>query len=89
MKKLSSVRFSLVYTDSFLMFVLCCFTKVDNKEMWLEWGSTVDDGSVVVTSRININHAEEWITKPLRFYILGNSCVSVCDRLAEKEPVAN
>ncbi|XP_028669962.2 DNA-3-methyladenine glycosylase [Erpetoichthys calabaricus] len=40
--------------------------------------------AVVSASRIGIGYAEEWTTKPLRFYVLGNRCVSVADRQAER-----
>jgi DNA-3-methyladenine glycosylase len=36
----------------------------------------IDDFTVGVSKRINIDYAEEWIDKPWRFYIEGNSYVS-------------
>ena len=44
---------------------------------------------VVVSARIGIDsYGEEWAKKPLRFYILGNKCVSVRDKHAEKDMIA-
>ncbi|XP_067671509.1 uncharacterized protein [Haliotis asinina] len=52
--------------------------------IWLEEGEKVPVAKMVVSKRININYAEEWKDKPLRFYELGNRCVSVRDKEAEK-----
>ncbi|XP_046544346.1 DNA-3-methyladenine glycosylase-like [Haliotis rubra] len=52
--------------------------------IWLEEGEKVPAAKMVVSKRININYAEEWKDKPLRFYELGNRCVSVRDKEAEK-----
>lgn len=52
--------------------------------VWLEEGEKVPVTKMVVSKRININYAEEWKDKPLRFYELGNQCVSVRDKEAEK-----
>ncbi len=51
--------------------------------MWMEEGETVASENVVVSSRIGIDYAEEWTKKPLRWYIHGNSSVSVRDKAAE------
>ncbi|KAK7004629.1 DNA-3-methyladenine glycosylase [Biomphalaria glabrata] len=63
------------------------FNKCDltNSELlWLEQGETIPDEKIVCSPRINIGYAEEWQEKPLRFYILGNSCVSKRDKKAEE-----
>ena len=52
--------------------------------IWLEKGETVNDNDIVKCKRININYAEEWKDKPLRFYIPGNAFNSVKDKEAEK-----
>ncbi|XP_071108104.1 uncharacterized protein [Haliotis cracherodii] len=52
--------------------------------VWLEEGEKVPATKMVVSKRININYAEEWKDQPLRFYELGNQCVSVRDKEAEK-----
>ncbi|MPC42199.1 DNA-3-methyladenine glycosylase-like [Portunus trituberculatus] len=45
----------------------------------------VCESLVVVSTRIGIDsYGVEWAKKPLRFYILGNKCVSVKDKQAEK-----
>jgi DNA-3-methyladenine glycosylase len=36
----------------------------------------IKDFKVGISKRINIDYAEEWIDKPWRFYVLGNSFVS-------------
>lgn len=53
--------------------------------IWLEKGDNIDSSKIVVSKRINIAYAEDWIDKPLRFYILGNNFVSVRDKIAEKD----
>ncbi|XP_070581230.1 DNA-3-methyladenine glycosylase-like [Ptychodera flava] len=55
----------------------------DCKTLWLENGDSVDK-EIVSCSRIGIDYAEEWASKPLRFYIKGNKCVSVRDKKAEE-----
>lgn len=55
-----------------------------SKKIWIEDGDTKPD-KIVHCKRINIGYAEEWIDKPLRFYILGNSYVSKKDKMAEKD----
>ncbi|XP_053382263.1 DNA-3-methyladenine glycosylase-like [Mercenaria mercenaria] len=60
--------------------------KVDlchSNDIWLEKGETIDDSRIVKCKRININYAEEWKDKPLRFYIKGNIFNSVKDKKAE------
>ncbi|WAQ97438.1 3MG-like protein [Mya arenaria] len=51
--------------------------------VWLERGHDVDPCTVVKCSRINIDYAEDWKDKPLRFYVLGNQYVSVRNKEAE------
>ncbi|XP_022799137.1 probable DNA-3-methyladenine glycosylase [Stylophora pistillata] len=42
--------------------------------------------TIVTSTRIGLNSCgPEWALKPLRFYILGNKCVSVRDKKAESE----
>jgi DNA-3-methyladenine glycosylase len=53
--------------------------------LWLEDGAPVDDIDIVACSRIGIANAGEWTTKPLRFYVRGNKCVSVRDKKVESE----
>lgn len=62
------------------------FNKVDmtsSDEIWLEDGEDLPETKIVTGARININYAEEWAQKPLRFYILGNKSVSKRDKAAE------
>lgn len=62
--------------------------KVDlclSDRIWVEKGEIVENNKVVVCKRININYAEEWIDKPLRFYIYGNEFNSIKDKNAEKD----
>lgn len=62
------------------------FNKVDMKssdEIWLEDGEDLPQTKIVTGARINIDYAEEWAQKPLRFYILGNKSVSKRDKAAE------
>ncbi|XP_078397518.1 DNA-3-methyladenine glycosylase [Cetorhinus maximus] len=54
-------------------------------EIWMEPGpGEITGADIVSTSRIGIGYAGEWVSKPLRFYIKGNKCVSVVDRKAEQ-----
>ncbi|XP_067839883.1 DNA-3-methyladenine glycosylase [Heptranchias perlo] len=56
-----------------------------SSEVWIEPGPEIMSAAdIISTSRIGIGYAGEWVTKPLRFYIKGNKCVSVVDRKAEK-----
>ncbi|KAG2455860.1 3MG glycosylase, partial [Polypterus senegalus] len=56
-----------------------------DEEIWLEEDPSAEQPHAVVSaSRIGIGYAEEWTAKPLRFYVLGNRCVSVADRQAER-----
>lgn len=59
---------------------------VDSDILWLEIDPDfAEDITVVQTSRIGIGSAaEEWIKKPLRFYILGCANVSKRDKQAER-----
>lgn len=62
------------------------FNKVDmtsSDEIWLEDGEDLPETKIVTGARINIDYAEEWAKKPLRFYILGNKSVSKRDKAAE------
>lgn len=52
-------------------------------EIWLEDGEDLPGTNIVTGARINIDYAEEWAQKPLRFYILGNKSVSKRDKAAE------
>ncbi|XP_041363322.1 uncharacterized protein LOC121378974 [Gigantopelta aegis] len=58
---------------------------VNDESLWLEKGGVVPDSMVVQTKRVNIDTAEEWSSKPLRFYLLGSEFVSVKDRQAERQ----
>ncbi|CAH1794932.1 unnamed protein product [Owenia fusiformis] len=53
--------------------------------MWLEKGDDVPNSDIVTCSRIGVNNPEfgDWSTKALRYYIVGNACVSVRDKTAE------
>uniref|UniRef100_H3BEG1 DNA-3-methyladenine glycosylase n=1 Tax=Latimeria chalumnae TaxID=7897 RepID=H3BEG1_LATCH len=54
-------------------------------EAWMEPGpSVITEEAIVSTARIGIGYAGEWAKKPLRFYIHGNRCVSVVDKLAQQ-----
>ncbi|XP_048757975.2 uncharacterized protein LOC125668186 isoform X2 [Ostrea edulis] len=62
------------------------FNKVDltkSDEIWLEEGEDVPKTKIVTSARINIDYAEEWAKKPLRFYVLGNKSISKRDKPAE------
>ncbi|XP_078256263.1 DNA-3-methyladenine glycosylase [Rhinoraja longicauda] len=53
-------------------------------DLWMERGPQAIAGTdIISSSRIGIGYAGEWVSKPLRFYIKGNKCVSVIDRKAE------
>ena len=59
-----------------------------SKRLWIEDDKSyqMEDITIVTTTRIGIDSSKlEWATKPLRFYILGNKCVSVRDKKAESE----
>lgn len=49
---------------------------VTSKEIWLEQGEKIKPGQVVASKRIGIDYAQEWASKPWRFYIKGNKFVS-------------
>ena len=40
-------------------------------------GQIVSEHDVITTSRVGIGYAEEWVNKPLRFYVKNNPHVSV------------
>lgn len=52
-----------------------------SKDVWLEKG--VNSQPIVISKRINISYGEDWVDKPLRFYVLDNKCVSLRDKEAE------
>ncbi len=54
-------------------------TAVDTCEsdvLWFERGRKLSDASVGRSARVGIGYAGEWVEKPLRWFVLGNSCVS-------------
>ena len=53
-------------------------------KIWVEEGIEVLPDQIVHCRRINIDYAEEWKDKPLRYYIRGNKCVSKKDIAVEK-----
>ncbi|VEN33459.1 unnamed protein product [Callosobruchus maculatus] len=61
-------------------------TDLQNEQIWLEDDPDYDkeDVNIVQTTRIGIASAGEWATKPLRYYILNNKCVSKRDKNAER-----
>lgn len=55
-----------------------------SNKMWIE-----NDGghveNIVMTKRIGVDsYGQEWASKPYRFYIFGNNCISVKDKTAEQ-----
>lgn len=44
--------------------------------LWFERGRKLSDASIGVSARVGIGYAGEWVEKPLRWFVLGNSCVS-------------
>ncbi|KAG7459436.1 hypothetical protein MATL_G00210680 [Megalops atlanticus] len=57
-------------------------------EVWLEQDVPEGEGArehleIVCAPRIGVESHGEWATKPLRFYLRGNPCVSVVNRQAE------
>lgn len=61
-------------------------TDLQNDLFWLEDDPEWDeDFKVIHSARIGINRAEEWNTKPLRFYILNHESVSKRDKAAERK----
>ncbi|XP_060063687.1 uncharacterized protein LOC132544133 [Ylistrum balloti] len=57
---------------------------VHSPDIWLVAGDKIDDLHIVVSKRINIGYAGDWVDRPYRFYILDNYCVSVRDKIAEE-----
>ncbi len=49
---------------------------VTSKQVFLVRGRNVLDASVAVAPRVGIAYAKEWASKPLRFFVRGNSHVS-------------
>jgi DNA-3-methyladenine glycosylase len=48
-----------------------------SRRMWIEAGRAYAPRELVRTTRIGISSAEEWVDRPLRWYIRGNVHVSV------------
>jgi DNA-3-methyladenine glycosylase len=66
---------------------LCRYLKLDksfygedvttSRRIWLvDRNEKIKDSKIVSAARIGIDYAEEWVEKPLRFYIKNNSFVS-------------
>jgi DNA-3-methyladenine glycosylase len=54
--------------------------------MWIQEDKSSDPHHIVTSHRSGIDSVgSEWASKPLRFYLLGNSSVSRRDRDREKE----
>ncbi|KAM4597713.1 DNA-3-methyladenine glycosylase [Polymixia lowei] len=68
-----------------------CFDRRDlasDPEVWLEndpEASASKPHEVVSASRVGIESHGEWASKPLRFYLRGNPCVSVVNKEAETQ----
>lgn len=45
-------------------------------ELWFERGWKLSDAGIGVSARVGIGYAGAWVDKPLRWFVLGNSCVS-------------
>ncbi|XP_018569191.1 probable DNA-3-methyladenine glycosylase [Anoplophora glabripennis] len=59
-------------------------TDLLNDRLWIEDGPSINGGRIVNSTRIGIGpSAEEWVLKPLRYYILTNKSVSKRDKNAE------
>ena len=57
--------------------------------MWLEKSDNISDQFIVRCPRIGLGKkCGEWRDAMLRFYILGNECVSVRNKKAEAEMTA-
>ena len=58
---------------------------VDSDGIWIEKDDNISHKfEIVVSKRIGIDsYGKEWASKPFRFYILGNSCISIKDKEAE------
>eukprot|EP00005_Dracoamoeba_jomungandri_P011762 CAMPEP_0174270686 /NCGR_PEP_ID=MMETSP0439-20130205/45375_1 /TAXON_ID=0 /ORGANISM="Stereomyxa ramosa, Strain Chinc5" /LENGTH=88 /DNA_ID=CAMNT_0015360167 /DNA_START=461 /DNA_END=724 /DNA_ORIENTATION=- len=48
---------------------------ITSEVIWLEAGRKIPDTQIVADARINIDYAEEWALKPLRFTIKGSRYV--------------
>ncbi|TGZ50268.1 Dna-3-methyladenine glycosylase [Temnothorax longispinosus] len=56
------------------------------KGMWIEDDGALEDIKIVKAARIGIDsYGPEWASKPLRFYVYGNTSVSKRDKKAEME----
>jgi len=63
---------------------LNCADLVVSDELWLETDDNDIDDKIVNTTRIGIGgHDKKWSELKLRWYILGNNCVSVRDKASE------
>lgn len=62
-------------------------TDYHNKILWIEDDPTfdVEQMKIIACPRIGIHYGEEWISKPLRYYILHNEYVSKRNKEAENE----
>jgi len=60
---------------------------VVSKTLWIENDLEIDtDFQVVTSTRIGVNsYGDQAAKMPLRFYLLGNKCVSIRDKHAEKQ----
>ena len=63
---------------------LNCADLVVSDELWLETDDNDIDDKIVNTTRIGIGgHDKKWSELKLRWYVLGNNCVSVRDKASE------
>lgn len=68
----------------------CKYSICNYKSMWIENDENSEDSKIVTSTRIGIDSAgPEWASKPLRFYIFGNTSVSKRDKKAEGEFLSN
>ena len=49
---------------------------VSDDHIWVEQCGGVSESEIVCSGRVGVGYSEEWATKPLRFYIRDNKCVS-------------
>ncbi|MCL4220174.1 MAG: DNA-3-methyladenine glycosylase [Phycisphaerales bacterium] len=47
-----------------------------SEALWFERGRKLSDAAIGCSARVGIGYAGEWVEKPLRWFVLGNSCVS-------------
>lgn len=75
----SKICMALQLTKKHNKYSLC-----DWKELWIEDDGKQGEFQIVECPRIGIESAgEEWATKPLRYYIYGQNCVSKRNKNAE------